>query len=371
MITTITFFAIAMTAWILPVTFKIKRTVYRKTEPENRAGEKTFSPVEILYVLPVTAVLLSNEPAVMLGTSAAVFLAVFGVLFTSRSKASGKLVYTPGIQRLLGITYAVYWLIAILGVYIGGTYSVGAAVMWLTIFAVLPPALVKAAGWINEPIENTVQQRTVEDAERLLETMPELTVVTASGPRSAELVRNVSAVLAERFQLLTSSSSVGTKLETARIINKQLKSHHEIFLAELKTGEEKAVQEIFQEASKQVIIDSSETLLENMYESIPEKTVLIADRNSIQASPEEAQEGSRLITFGLERTDADIYAQEVEEDSRGVHFAVKQKDHDKLFLVHSESRETASLILAAAAAALGTGMTFEEIEEAVKKNWGP
>ncbi len=370
MITTITFFAIAMTAWILPVTFKIKRAVYRKTEPENRSGEKTFSPVEILYVLPVTAVLLSNEPAVMLGTSAAVFLAVFGVLFTSRSKASGKLVYTPGIQRLLGITYAVYWLIAILGVYIGGTYSVGAAVMWLTIFAVLPPALVKAAGWINEPIENTVQQRTVEDAERLLDTMPELTVVTVSGPGSAELVRTVSEVLAERFELLISPSSVGTQLETARIINKQLKSHHDIFLVEIKTEEEKAVQKIFQTSGRQIVICSGEKLSERMYESLPEKAVLIADRNSIQVSREEAQEKSRLVTFGLDRPDADIYAQEIEEETRGVHFAIKQKTHDKSFLVHSNSRETAVLILGAAAAALEAGMTFAEIEEAIKKNWG-
>ncbi|TVP81801.1 MAG: hypothetical protein EA344_12605 [Alkalicoccus sp.] len=367
MITTITFFAIALTAWILPVTFKIKRIIYRRAEPDNRAGAKTFSPVEILYVLPVLAVLLSNEPAVMFGTAAAAFLTVFGVLFASRPKASDKLVYTPEIQRLLGITYAAYWLIAILGVYIGGTYSVGAAVVWLTVFAVLPPALVKTAGWINDPIEKKVQQRTVEDAERLLGTMPELTVVTAYGSRSAELLRNVSEVLAERFQLLASSSSDATKLETARIINKQLKSHHDIFLTEIKTGEEQAVQEIFQAAGRQILIYSGEKLPENMYESIPEKTVLIADRNSLQISPEEAEEKSRLVTFALDRQDADIYAEDVEKDTRGIYFAVKQKGHDQSFSVYSDGRETASLVLAAAAAALASGMTFAEIEKAIKK----
>jgi UDP-N-acetylmuramoyl-tripeptide--D-alanyl-D-alanine ligase len=367
MITTITFFAVALTAWILPVTFKIKRIIYRRAEGDSRAGAKTFSPVEILYVLPVMAALLSNEPAVMFGTAAAVFLTVFGVLFISRPKASEKLVYTPEIQRLLGITYAAYWLVAILGVYIGGTYSTGAAVIWLTAFAVLPPALVKTAGWINEPIERKVQQRAVEDAERLLGTMPELTVVTVSGSGSAEMLGNVSEVLAERFQLLTSSTSNGTKLETARIINKELKSYHDLFLTEIKTGEEKAVQEIFRAAGRRIIIYSGEKLPENMYESIPEKAVLIADRNAMQVYPEKVQEKDRLVTFALDRQDADIYAEGVEEETRGIHFTVKQKSHHKSFPVYSDSRETARLTLAAAAAALEMGMTSEEIEKAIKK----
>ncbi|SES33933.1 Mur ligase family protein [Salipaludibacillus aurantiacus] len=392
MIVTMVLFIFTLIAWILPVTIKTKGSVhmlqvnsYRNERYIKWMGShrtKVFLRLEVLYALPLVLHVITDSVTVSLGAAIAVFVLLFFNNLSNKPEEKKSLVYTPRVQRLLGATYIIYGLTASVSISVAGFFSIFAALFILVLAAVFPYYIVLLANTINRPIEARISRRFINDAKRLLKASPGLTVIGITGTVAGANVKHfVQTVLSSKYNVLMTPENHTSKFGIARTINEQLKSYHDIFIAEMSAEQEGEIREICDLVTHKYgiltdiyaqIPDTLENMKKTKYEiveTLPEQEgaafLNIDDENIMSWEP---QNPCRKIYYGIDREDADLRASNIKFSGKGMSFTVTTADGKKeTFITKLLGRHHIYNILAAAAVGLEMGLSLKQMAGAVKK----
>lgn len=205
--------------------------------------------VDVACLFLMFAVLLYYKLAAM--AVALVFLAKIWLILKKKYKK--PLVMTKRVWRLYSLTalLAVGAEVAVafttgfnteyFGQYTGVTLTIG-TVLLLTIFSWAPMLL---AHELLVPVEKMIQQRYINDAKRILRSMPDLTVVGITGSYGKTSTKHyLTHILSEQFDVLMTPGSFNTPMGVVRTVREYLKPYNQIFVCEMGAKQRGDVKEI-------------------------------------------------------------------------------------------------------------------------------
>lgn len=172
---------------------------------------------------------------------ALVCLAKIGLIFKKKYKK--PLVFTRRVWRLYSVTALlavgavtavaiatgdpsnIYW-----GSYSGGSITLS-TIMLLSLFSWIP---LIAADIILMPVEKMINRRYVNDAKRILRSMPDLTVVGITGSYGKTSTKHyLTRILSEEFDVIMTPGSYNTPMGVVRTVREMMKPYHQIFVCEM------------------------------------------------------------------------------------------------------------------------------------------
>ena len=152
--------------------------------------------------------------------------------YTRRRKSKKPLVYTARALRLIFVQFLL----------------VSAFILWflllcperwltvpgLTAAYMLIPFLVILSNWITLPIQRAVNNRFVNDAKRILASMPHLVVIGVTGSYGKTSVKYIlQKLLSEKYETLMTPESYNTAMGVVRTVRERLRPTHEVFVCEM------------------------------------------------------------------------------------------------------------------------------------------
>lgn len=383
-----------LSAWILPITVKVKRSVhmlqvnsyhnerYDKWMRLNRS--RTFHIIECLYLIPLILWVISSTATVIFLSAIFVFALTFIVLWKSNQAEKRELVYKQRVQRLLATTFIIYGVIAATAIVLGEFVNLVIVLILLVSTAVLPFYMVRLANSINTPIEKKISEGFVNDAKRLLKASPDLKVIGITGSFGKTSVKHfVHAILSPKYNVLMTPESYNTRLGVTRTINEKLKPHHEIFIAEMGAKQEGDIEEICEIVHQQYGMLTAigeqelETFkrLENIkktkheiVETLPEEDgVAILNKDDENIMSYKPLNACRKVYYGIERDNLDLQGSNIEFSEKGMSFIVTlASGEEETFKTSLLGKHNVYNILAALAIGLEMGLTLEKMVPSVK-----
>ena len=148
-----------------------------------------------------------------------------------RMPSKKPLVYTSRAMRLYA-TGLVIVAAAVCAVWlrIGLDMAPGSAM----VTAVLAPAVMIVAVWLLAPVERLINRWYVNDARRILRSMPDLKVIGITGSYGKTSTKHyLHRILSERFSVVMTPGSFNTTLGVVRTIREHLKPYTEVFIVEM------------------------------------------------------------------------------------------------------------------------------------------
>ncbi|MDR1671719.1 MAG: UDP-N-acetylmuramoyl-tripeptide--D-alanyl-D-alanine ligase [Alistipes sp.] len=147
-------------------------------------------------------------------------------------RSKKPLVFTARAWRIylvaLGLTLA-----ATAGVWLWGGVWWAAAVALVTGVAGAPYVAI-AAVWMLSPVERAINRRYLDDARRILRSLPRLVVIGITGSYGKTSTKHyLHRILSERFSVVMTPGSFNTTLGVVRTIREHLKPYTEVFIVEM------------------------------------------------------------------------------------------------------------------------------------------
>lgn len=209
----------------------------------------TWRLTDLACILLMCATLLDYRMAAF--AVALVCLFKIGMIFKKKYKK--PLVFTRRVWRLyittaiisLGAVTAValctdpstiYW-----GSYSGGSITVS-AIMLLSVLSFVPLII---ADIVLIPVEKLINRRYINDARRILRSMPDLTVVGITGSYGKTSTKHyLTRILSEEFDTLMTPGSYNTPMGVVRTIREMMKPYNQIFVCEMGAKQKGDIKEI-------------------------------------------------------------------------------------------------------------------------------
>lgn len=184
------------------------------------------------YIINLAIVLLSLVciKSVFLILIPAVITVIVTVLrFQEKYKLPLKV--TSRVRRLIAINVILLLVIIIPALYVCNIPSYFTLLMWL---GALEFVFVLISNILASPIEKSINKGYYNDAKRILESMPDLTIIGITGSFGKTSTKHyLYRILSEEFNVLMTPGSFNTTLGVIRTIREQLKPYHNIFIAEM------------------------------------------------------------------------------------------------------------------------------------------
>lgn len=148
-----------------------------------------------------------------------------------RLNTKKKLVFTPRVKRMLFTDGVLCVVIIALAARFAGVERLNGVLMILTGFSF---AANMVANLLNRPVEFMVNQYYIQDAKRLLKSVPDLKIVGITGSYGKTSVKfYLLTLLREKYNVLATPESYNTPMGVVRTIRSSLKKNTEIFLCEM------------------------------------------------------------------------------------------------------------------------------------------
>ncbi len=163
-----------------------------------------------------------------------------------RKKYKKPLVITDRVKRIMGMMYLLFVLLCVgfsIGRSLDGVFMTIATVAlgcwfassWLAIVAV----------WLLTPVEKRINQKFVDDAARILASMPDLKVVGITGSYGKTSTKHyLHRILAEKFSVCMTPGSFNTTMGVVRTIREHLKPYDQVFICEMGAKQPGDIKEI-------------------------------------------------------------------------------------------------------------------------------
>jgi UDP-N-acetylmuramoyl-tripeptide--D-alanyl-D-alanine ligase len=150
-------------------------------------------------------------------------------LLTARSKK--PLVFTARAWRLYLVAVVILLAVVVPLALCGLQWWSVTAAFFIAIGA---PLVMIAAVWILAPVEAAINRWYVNDARRILRSMPRLTVIGITGSYGKTSTKHyLHRILSERFSVVMTPGSFNTTLGVVRTIREHLKPYTEVFIVEM------------------------------------------------------------------------------------------------------------------------------------------
>lgn len=317
-------------------------------------------------------------------------VALIKIILIFRKKYKKPLVFTPRVRRLYTTT-AIVALIIVAVVFLltqndnpnQGAWSPSAIrASIILLICTLSWAPMICAAWIMTPIEKMIQQRYINDAKRILRSMPNLRIVGITGSYGKTSTKHyLHRILSEQFDVLMTPGSFNTPMGVVRTIREHLKPYNEIFICEMGAKQKGDIEEICNIAHPEIGIVTAvgpmhlETFksIENvqstkfeLIDALPPHGLAIVN-NDFEYCANRPVSNVKEVKYAVTNPDgATLTATDVKYTPEGTHFTIVGADGFSLPLFTRLLGEcNVSDILAAVAVALHLGVSPEKIQYAV------
>lgn len=331
-------------AWLLYAFYRIRRSVHMlqlnsyRNNRFNAWNKQNLGSIlafrEWLPFLSVIPLFFGSLPWA-LGMMTALYLTLF--LLRSKEKEKKKLVYTNRVKRLLATVAVLSLLAAVLG-FLLAARDLYYALMLPILVTLFPFALVLCGNTVNAPVETAINNSYLNDAKRIIRSMPGLTVIGITGSYGKTSVKHfLHTVLSQHYHTLMTPESFNTPMGVTRTVRGQLSPTHEIFIAEMGAKQLGDIKELCELAQpKYGIVTSigpqhleSFKTLENVQktkyelpEALPADGIAFLNADDANVMSYRPNLRCRKITFGFRNPEADYRASDVSVSSKGTSFTV-------------------------------------------------
>lgn len=191
-----------------------------------------------LFDIACLFLILTPFPATSIIVAAVCLGKIFMIL---KRKYKKPLVFTKRVWRLYILTailaVGAFAAVAFSGSPLGmiSTYSrptlAVATILFLSICSFIPMIL---ADIILIPVEKMIQRRYINDAKRILRSMPDLKVIGITGSFGKTSTKHyLQRILSEKYDVLITPGSYNTPMGVVRTVREMLKPYNEVFICEM------------------------------------------------------------------------------------------------------------------------------------------
>lgn len=164
--------------------------------------------------------------------SSAAVLIVFS-LFSLPKKAKKKLVFTPRVIRMCVTSTLLYACVVVCAFVLGYYFPVVPVIAYpcVQFLAIVMPML---ANLVNKPIEGLVNKHYIDDAKRIINELPNLTVIGITGSYGKTSTKfYLNKLLSAKYNVLMTPESYNTTMGVVKTVRGSLNATHEIFICEM------------------------------------------------------------------------------------------------------------------------------------------
>ena len=173
----------------------------------------------ILIIIPTTVLLiLRNRITILI---ASIILAISIICNIPKGKSKIPLKLTSRVKRMF-FTELILIFIAI---------AFNRTIITFAILNIISSFICIIANVINYPIELLIKRRYINEAKRILQDMPNLTVIGVTGSFGKTSVKNfLVKTLSAKYEVLTTPKNYNTTMGVVKTIRENLKPIHQIFV---------------------------------------------------------------------------------------------------------------------------------------------
>ena len=168
-----------------------------------------------------------------------------------RRKSKKPLVMTRRVWRLYSLTVALALGGGVAVALCAARHSVGiypapaVTVSYMMLVGILSWAVMLLSHMVLVPVEKAIQRGYINDARRILRSMPGLRVVGITGSYGKTSTKHyLTRILSEEFDVLMTPGSYNTPMGVVRTIREYLKPYNQIFVCEMGDNQKGDIKEI-------------------------------------------------------------------------------------------------------------------------------
>ena len=295
-----------------------------------------------------------------------------------KKPAKKKLVFTPRVIRMCVTTTIVYGAVCALSfIFMYNMKMYFAAVSLLPCLCVFVPCV---ANFINKPVEKAVNNYYINDAKRIINELPDTTVIGITGSYGKTSTKfYLEKLLSTKYNVLMTPGSFNTTMGVVKVVRGSLTAKHEIFLCEMGAkgvGEIKEICDIVH-PKHSIITSIGEQHLETFgsVENIIKTKFEIADAvtdgtvflNYDNRFIREHGTDKHHVTYGISGGDFDYTAADISVTEKGTDFTVHHGGEEKRFHTKLLGEHNVQNILGAIAVSHELGISLDELVYPVKR----
>ncbi len=292
-----------------------------------------------------------------------------GLIFCRRKPAKKKLVFTPRVIRMCVTSTIVYGAVCALSMIFGyKKFSIIESNGWYLpvlclwqIFSLFMPMI---ANFINKPIEKGVNTHYINDAKRIINELPNTTVIGITGSFGKTSTKYyLNTLLSAKYNVLMTPASFNTTMGVVKTVRGMLNATHEIFICEMGAkgvGEIKEICDIVRPKHSMITsigeqhletFKSVENIIKTKFEiadCITDGTVVLNYDNDLIRNH---GTDKNKLTYGIGDGDYDYKATNIKVSPKGTSFTVVHKGESydfstKLLGSHNVQNITGAIAMA-------------------------
>ena len=259
------------------------------------------------------------------------------------------------------------------------------ALAFISAVLYLQPMILVWSTMIMRPVEERINRRFYDSAQKKIKNREDLKVVGITGSfgkTSTKFI--VGTILSEKFNVLNTPESYNTPMGLSKVINNELTKEHEVFIAEMGAKVLGEIRELAELAQPKIGILTSigpvhietfkniDNIMKTKYELIEELptdgiAVFNYDNNYIKKLADKTFKEKML--YGIEDKDKlDIYAEDIVVTEDGSTFILRDKGGNSITCTTKLlGKHSIYNLLAGACTAKILGLSFDEIARGISK----
>lgn len=291
--------------------------------------------LQVLLVLIPSGLLLINNIVTDIVAIVILGISIFYNIPKGKSKISLKL--TSRVKRM----FVTELILIVIGILILGIDKF----IWqkLAILNILSPIICNIVNLINSPIEYRVRKWYINDAKKILKSMPNLTIIGVTGSYGKTSVKNfLDKTLSSKYEVLITPKNYNTTMGVVKTIRENLKPTHQIFVCEMGATKLGDIKEICDLVNPKIGVITSigpqhlesfksiENVIKTKFEladSVKANNgVVFLNYNNEYIAKQNPD--MKVIKYGVENKDLDYNAYNLMSSSNGLTFKLLDKDND-------------------------------------------
>lgn len=291
--------------------------------------------LQVLLVLIPSGLLLINNIVTDIVAIVILGISIFYNIPKGKSKISLKL--TSRVKRM----FVTELILIVIGILIFGIDKF----IWqkLAILNILSPIICNIVNLINSPIEYRVRKWYINDAKKILKSMPNLTIIGVTGSYGKTSVKNfLDKTLSSKYEVLITPKNYNTTMGVVKTIRENLKPTHQIFVCEMGATKLGDIKEICDLVNPKIGVITSigpqhlesfksiENVIKTKFEladSVKANNgVVFLNYNNEYIAKQNPD--MKVIKYGVENKDLDYNAYNLMSSSNGLTFKLLDKDND-------------------------------------------
>ena len=292
--------------------------------------------LQVLLVLIPSGLLLINNIVTDIVAIVILGISIFYNIPKGKSKISLKL--TSRVKRM----FVTELILIVIGILILGIDKF----IWqkLAILNILSPIICNIVNLINSPIEYRVRKWYINDAKKILKSMPNLTIIGVTGSYVKTSVKNfLDKTLSSKYEVLITPKNYNTTMGVVKTIRENLKPTHQIFVCEMGATKLGDIKEICDLVNPKIGVITSigpqhlesfksiENVIKTKFEladSVKANNgVVFLNYNNEYIAKQNPD--MKVIKYGVENKDLDYNAYNLMSSSNGLTFKLLDKDNNK------------------------------------------